>query len=249
MNTIQRCLGLCLAVGWAIGTADLVHGLGRDSASALYGQGVHAYFAGRSNEAESCLSRALELDAHDPRFYYFRALSLLRLGRVDEARGDMLAGAAREAQQPGRFAVGGALQRVQGRHRLLLEQYRGQGRLDAATAGDDLGRARSQQVSDRDTGVLRQKVVISVDEFLRPGGPQPHSEGDEAGRAAGSLQSGGVAPPSAGDARPAPARTRDNPFRDDPGRQPSDAVPQPVPEPSVPAEAAPDTDDDPFSDL
>ena len=52
------------------------------------------------------------------------ALTLLRQGRSDEARGDMLVGAALEAQQPRRYAIGAALERVQGGERLLLEGFR-----------------------------------------------------------------------------------------------------------------------------
>ena len=58
-----------------------------------YGEGVHAYFAGNSQQAEAALSQAMVLNSQDPRIYYFRALSLLRQGRTAEARGDMLVGA------------------------------------------------------------------------------------------------------------------------------------------------------------
>ncbi len=90
-------------------------------AAALYGQGVEAYFAGGPT-AESYFSRAISTDPTDPRPYYFRAMTRLREGREDEARTDMQAGADAESKQPNRFAVGKALERIQGSSRLLLEQ-------------------------------------------------------------------------------------------------------------------------------
>ena len=44
----------------------------------LYDQGVNAYFAGGSCQADALLSEALTFNSQDPRAYYFRALSLLR---------------------------------------------------------------------------------------------------------------------------------------------------------------------------
>jgi len=142
-------------------------------AAMFYSQGVHAYFAGQRAQAEQYLSAALAIDPRDPRPYYFRALSRLRLGRTDEARRDMQAGAAWEAQAPNRFAVGAALERVQGQHRILLEQYRREGRLAEATRRHERNRARYQQISGREPEVLHQKIMIPLDQLLRPGGALP----------------------------------------------------------------------------
>src|SRR3972149_494413 len=73
---------------------------GWNAASMLYGHGVHAFFAGQYAEAEQSLARAIHSHPDDPRPYYFRAMSLLRLGREAEAREDMQLGAAIEARRP-----------------------------------------------------------------------------------------------------------------------------------------------------
>src|SRR5262245_22599251 len=95
-----------LLAGGAILPATATHGQDLDAATVHYGDGVHAYFRGNASRAEESLSSAMALNSQDPRYYYFRALSLLRQGRTAEARGDMQVGAALEAQRPGRFAVG-----------------------------------------------------------------------------------------------------------------------------------------------
>src|SRR5437588_8071481 len=85
-----------------------------DIAGTLYGQGVESFFAGRSAEAGAYLSRAIAINPDDPRAFYFRSLSRLRTGRQAEAQADMQTGADLEALQPNRFAIGKAMERVQG---------------------------------------------------------------------------------------------------------------------------------------
>ena len=92
------------------------------STESLYSDGVQAYFGGRCGEAESLFSSVAGMDPNDPRAFYFRALSLMRQGREDEARSDMEIGAQIEARFPTRFDIGKTLERVQGSNRLLLEQ-------------------------------------------------------------------------------------------------------------------------------
>ncbi len=89
-----------LIVAW-ISTAPLtVRAQGIDLAETLYSAGVQAYFDGNSAQADAYLSRSIAVDPHDPRAYYFRALSRLREGRQDEARADMQTGANLEARAP-----------------------------------------------------------------------------------------------------------------------------------------------------
>jgi hypothetical protein len=165
MMTTFRRITICLAV---LAIASPVAAQVRDfnSAAEKYGRGVHAYFAGRSAEAESLLSAALAENASDPRFWYFRSMARLRLGRSNEARADMAAGAALEARQPGRFAVGSALVRVQGADRLLLEGFREQARTKAAR------NVRPPLDRSDEAAVLRNRVVVPLDELLRQGGPR-----------------------------------------------------------------------------
>jgi hypothetical protein len=243
MMTTLRRIGLLWLAGWTMLSPSLLHGRDLDAAADLYGRGVHAYFAGRVGDAESLLSRALVLNDQDPRLYYFRALSRLRLGRGDEARRDMAAGAAREAGRANRYAVGAALQRVQGSHRLLLEQYRRDARSKAATVGAEVARQRTEQMTARDAGAFREKVVIPLDELFRPGGPHALSAEELAGRAADAQQSRVVPVQPAESGVPAAAvAAEDNPFEDDAPQSDVEPSPPSASE-SSPAPAAA-TDDD-----
>ena len=234
-----------LAGGFGFGPSAL-RGQELDAAAVQYGAGVHAYFAGNSSRAEQSLSNALALDSQDPRIYYFRALSLLRQGRTAEARGDMHVGAALEAQRPNRFAVGAALMRVQGRDRLLLEQYRRQARLDAATNGTN----PAAEVPAAAPEVVRQRMVIPLDEYLRPGTPQP-AVGSAVQPSTGRTFAPSEQLPPTIPERQSPAESPD-PFLDDPPASSTTApvVPPPATAPpsmTPPAEAPTDTsDEDPF---
>jgi hypothetical protein len=224
------------ALGWlmmaTLFVVEPVSGQHDDSAM-LYGEGVQAYFHGDCSRAEQYLSGALEAASDDPRTYYFRALSLLRQGRIAEARGDMMVGAALEAQRPGRYPVGEALIRVQGHDRLLLEKFRRQARLDAAGST-----SASMPYSPSESAAQRKQVVIPLEEYLRPGNPRPAAHRVTAPPPRTFAPSG---EPPATD-----VRSR-NPFRDDPQ---SPAAPPPVlpPPPSqpVPSETPPVDSEDPF---
>ncbi len=211
-----------------------------NDANRFYGEGVHAYFAGNSTQAESCLSSALELNTDDPRYYYFRALALLRMGRTDEARGDMLLGAQLETQHPGRFAVGTALERVQGADRLMLERFRREARAEAGLSNVRPNRtpAKLQPTTDRDSAVLRRKLMVPLDQFLQPGGPQPVV--DDRATPATPPQ-----PTFAPATKPAQTVTGpEDPFRDDPRPQPNlqpseTAAPKTVPSAITPPPTSP----------
>jgi len=95
----------------------------------LYGDGVHAFFSGDFAGAYTQLSTAIRDGSQDPRVYYFRGLAEMRLGREPDAVADLQKGAALEATDVnGRFFVGRSLERIQGSPRMVLEQYREQGR-------------------------------------------------------------------------------------------------------------------------
>src|SRR5262245_49352041 len=93
--------------------------------NAMYGSGAHAYFAGNLSSAYDDLSMAIKGGSKDPRAYYFRGVTLLRMGRESEAKADMQKGASLEAADVNQFyPVGKSLERVQGSNRLTLEKYR-----------------------------------------------------------------------------------------------------------------------------
>ena len=97
--------------------------------SAMYGRGVHAYFANQAAEAEELFSQVINAGSTDPRVYYFRAMARIGCGRQNEAEQDMQMGATFEARDPGnRYAISKALERVQGANRRTLESFRQQAR-------------------------------------------------------------------------------------------------------------------------
>lgn len=57
--------------------------------TALYGRGVHAFFAGSTTKAEEAFAQCIAAGSTDPRVYYFRGISLLREGRQSEAEEDL----------------------------------------------------------------------------------------------------------------------------------------------------------------
>ena len=72
-------------------------------AAEFYGRGVHDYFARRFVDAHENLTTAInaEKEAKDPRMFYFRGLTYLRLGRDDEAQQDFEKAAALESTAVG----------------------------------------------------------------------------------------------------------------------------------------------------
>lgn len=248
MITIPRQL-ICLAVAMLASSAA-AQSSEWDTASASYGRGVHAYFAGRYGDAEAWLSRALEFDPNDPRLFYFRALALMRLGRSDEACFDMEVGASLEAERPNRYGVGVALQRVQGGDRLVLEKYRRQA-LAGALAHRRYSRAQSEPRASDESQVLYQPVIVPLDGFSLPGTPPALSAEDLARRAAAaeSRVAPGLPPqPPASTNTPPEA----DPFQDDtaplppqPGPVPpaTEAPAEPAEEATPPEEEAPAEED------
>ena len=212
-----------------------------DAATILYGHGVQAYFAGDFDAAADYLSRAIGSNPQDPRAYYFRGLSLLRLGDSSEGSAEFQAGAAAEARQPNRYAVGSALLRVQGGDRLLLEKYRRLAREQYALERQQIIQVRYEQMRRQEEHVLRQKVAVPLDQLvpadearslLSDGGPaatpaaQPPAA-TAAPVAAPAPAAGGVAPPMGED-----------PFADDAAAtNPAAAAPTAAP----PADTAPAT--------
>ena len=119
--SIDCLLMLLVAIGCssvAVGQIDM--------RTALYGRGVHAYFAGSMNDAANHFNSAISLGTRDPRVYYFRGLTYLREGRQYEAEADFDQAAQLEYQGITTANVGRALERVQGHQRLQLEKVRRQ---------------------------------------------------------------------------------------------------------------------------
>jgi tetratricopeptide (TPR) repeat protein len=91
----------------------------------LYGAGAHAYFAKNYKEAHELLSTAAASKTDDPRVFYFRGLAQWQLGRPDEAKQDFEKGANLEATATDDlYSVDKALERIQGKPRLAIEDAR-----------------------------------------------------------------------------------------------------------------------------
>lgn len=247
MRTAPVWILLSAMAGGTLISTNVARGQDRDAAAIHYADGVRAYFSGNSSRAEQSLSIALEMNSQDPRIYYFRALSLLRQGRGAEARGDMIVGAALEAQRPNRFAVGAALERVQGHDRLLLEKFRQQARSEASSNPA----AASQSDPVAPSGTLRQRVVIPLESYLQPGEPQPTGRGSAVSPAPRTFAPTAPLPPTPGNRQPTPPEPATDrpgdPFVDDPQGATS-AVPAPPSSTVEPPATTPVDGSDPFSD-
>jgi tetratricopeptide (TPR) repeat protein len=100
--------------------------------SEIYGSGVHAYFAGRSDQALTLFTEAIDAGSTDPRAFYFRGLTYVQLGYSDAARDDFTRAAALEVKDANEFFdVSRSLERIQGPQRLGIERYRQLARLEA----------------------------------------------------------------------------------------------------------------------
>lgn len=278
ITTLRRIglIGALLALYAAPANAQTVQW---NDAGELYGRGVHAYFAGQYDKAETYLSQSLAINPSDPRAFYFRALARMRVGRTYEAREDMQLGASIEAEQPGRRAVGAALQRVQGAERLTLEKYRRQARSNAGIMRQQSRIATSQQFSD-ESQYLYQPVIVPLQEFLSDNEPRaltaeeleqrariveprfapspPYGAAPAATNAADPFRDDSAAPigPAATPAAPPAEERATEPLVNEDAmaeeEMPSQVGPSldaPAPEAEVVPEDAAAPDDDPFSDL
>ena len=122
----------------------------------LYGSGAHSFFAGDYYRAEESLTGAINGGSKDPRAYYFRAMTLMRMGREDEAKSDLKKGAALESADVNQFyPVGKSLERIQGSSRLTLERYRSLARAEAHGRQEKRDAARYEKLRRAEANVLR----------------------------------------------------------------------------------------------
>ncbi len=154
------------------------------SAAELYGQGVHAYFAGDYESAVGLLSSSIEINGLDPRPYYFRGLALANQHGLDSGLPDIAKGAEIEASKMDQkiYDVNGALQRVQGTLRLALEKQRSAARVAAAERKKRQDRVRYEELKRREDVVVfdPNRPLKKVDLELPKvdlGGEDPFSSG------------------------------------------------------------------------
>jgi hypothetical protein len=238
INRALSILAICTATGlpWFNIQAQA------QNAAVAYEEGVNAFFAGRPYEAESFLSQAIEWNSQDPRAYYFRALSLSHLGRCELAEGDMLTGATLEAQQPNRYSIGSALERIQGPQRLVLEAYRRQARLSAASVlslpAATGATAPNATFREGEADVVREKKFVPLEELLRPEGPRTITVEPPAESIRPAIPPQPGTPAAGPEAQPATPPQEKDPFADDSGAAAAPST-SPPPAPSTPPQEVP----------
>ncbi len=202
----------------------------------LYGSGVHAYNNGDYNSAYRQLTAAIQGGTIDPRAYYFRGLTELRMGRQQDAADDFQKGAELETGDSNDvFPVSTSLARVQGPDRDMLERYREAARVTAHQRQEAARQARYEQRIEAEKTVLRKVQPTEMpSEGAEPNAPVAGSANDpfaepkpvesavqpaampEPAEAPKSQDPFGAAPAKAPDAKPAeshkPAPADTNPF-------------------------------------
>ena len=140
----------------------------------MYGNGVHAYFAGDYVKAHELLTSAIDAGSHDPRCYYFRGLAYLKLGRPQEAEGDFQQGAKLESADLNRtYNVARSLERVQGPARLEVEEHRAAARMAKLEQDEKIRKQRYEELNREERRALESQV-----------GPPPAKGGPEGRRSA-----------------------------------------------------------------
>ena len=147
-----------------------------------YGLGVHAYFAGDYTKAYEELTAAIEGGSKDPRAFYFRGLTYLKLGRPQDANLDFQKGADLESRDFNKFYnVAKSLERVQGESRLALEKFRVNARMAAIEEAERMRKARYEAIQREEQRVLREQSLVPppMPEAAKPGATdQPAADVD-----------------------------------------------------------------------
>lgn len=89
-----------------------------------YGEGLRSFWGGQNDAALVHFSNAIALGAHEPIYWYYRALTHRRNGQGERAEHDALIGAHIEWRDGRRNDLGSHLERVQGAERQWLEGFR-----------------------------------------------------------------------------------------------------------------------------
>lgn len=214
-----RLLATALLVAVASGPSAAQPSVDSVPTLAVYGSGVHSFFAGQLARSYDDLTNAIEAGSSDPRVYYFRGLAALRMGRTDEAEADFSKGAELESDPEKVMVVdvARALERVQGPERMQLERHR----------------TRARVVSQQQSRRARQKRYLDMEEAQEEVLRGPQGGGDDIGREIKEF--GGKPMP---DLKPAEDRVERPESGNDRGAagQADDATKRELPEPAAPAD-------------
>lgn len=232
MNRISRWLwrtALLVAMSPALMGSSIQ---AQDVLDELYGQGVHAFFAGDLAKAQENLTQAIEAGSLDPRVHYFRGLAMVRsqAGSIEAGQPDFEKGAQLEILGKRSADVSRALTRVQGQARIAIEKARTAARVSSKSAQFELMKKRYEQAN---AAAATNAGVGSA--APAPRNPAPASDAtDPFARASGLADGDATAMPA--------ADSTDAPAGDAPGKDPF------ADEPADPAmnEEAPAEEADPF---
>jgi tetratricopeptide (TPR) repeat protein len=90
-----------------------------------FNQGLEDFVAGRFADAEQAFAAAILLNNADARFYYYEGLARVQQGKAEQAVEDFRQGADLERRnKPNPKAVDASLERVQGKLRQAVTEYR-----------------------------------------------------------------------------------------------------------------------------
>ena len=176
----------------------------------LYGQGVHAYYANKSQDAYDYFSMAINNGSEDPRAYYFRGIAACALGRQYEAESDWKQGATLEARGKIVGSIGRSLARFQGPDRIKLEEIRQKAKLDFLAQASMRSKARYGEIQSTQGDMLRSRPLGAAPIAPPPAPPTADENpfSDDMGEAAidsDDALEGAMNAPPADDAAPAAA--------------------------------------------
>ena len=193
-------LGLTLPLASIPGQAEAQNAILTD----LYGQGVHAYYAGKSQDAYDHFSMAINNGIQDPRAYYFRGIAACALGRQFEAESDWQQGATLEARGKIVGSIGRSLARFQGPDRIKLEEIRTKAKLDFLAQAAMRSKARYGEIESSQGDMLRSRPLGAAPRTPPPAPPTADENpfADDMGEASvdsdDALEGSMTAPPAEG---------------------------------------------------
>ncbi|MDZ4783483.1 MAG: hypothetical protein SGJ19_24825, partial [Planctomycetia bacterium] len=166
---VVTMLALAAMLGVAAENASAQEG----ALSRLYGNGVHAYFGGDIFGAEKLFTQAIDAGSQDPRCHYYRGLVYLQAGRNKAAAAEFEKGADLEAGATRAYDVSLALERIQGRSRLVLEQHRAAKLATASSATQVQRRQRLESIRRREAVTTVAPTPATLDAITGDAAPIP----------------------------------------------------------------------------
>lgn len=211
----------------------------------IYGRGVHAYFGGRYDEAESTFTDAIAQGSKDPRCYYFRGLTFYQTGKLDQANADFASGAKEEVKDVALSSLASrSLTRIQGAARQLIEKARQTARKEHRAAQVASDKIRYEEWQSNEKRMLRAAPAPEV----VPPAPAAKTEEAKPAEEPAKEEPAKEEPATEEPAKEEPkSETPPPPKPNDPAADPFGSEPaKPATEPAKPAEKPAEPAKDPF---